>query len=78
VVRDAEQLPVQGVAPVHAVRPVWGAPLTCEHVPSTVATSQASHCPVQARLQQYVSTQCAFVHWLSAPHFWPFGFFGWH
>jgi hypothetical protein len=44
-VREAEQLPTHMPVPAHAVRPlpVWGAPFTCEQVPSTVATLHASH-----------------------------------
>jgi hypothetical protein len=51
-VREFEQLPAQLPVPVQAVRPVCGAPLTCEHVPSAIVTSHASHCPLQTALQQ--------------------------
>jgi hypothetical protein len=46
----------------HASRPPWGAPTTGEHVPSLPDTSHASHCPVQAPLQQYPSTQNPLAH----------------
>jgi hypothetical protein len=41
----------------HAARMPWGAPRTGVHVPGVFARSHASHCPVQAALQQTPSTQ---------------------
>ena len=47
-----------------AWRTPWGAPLTAVQVPSLPVTSQASHCPSQAVLQQSPSTQLPLAHWL--------------
>jgi hypothetical protein len=52
------QLPPQTVpSDAQLARLPCGAPDAGEHVPSLPATSQASHCPPQARSQQYPSTQ---------------------
>jgi hypothetical protein len=48
-----------------------GAPPTAVQVPTLPATSQASHWPPQATLQQTPSTQFEFAHWESAEQFEP-------
>jgi len=50
----------------HAVRAPWGAPLTAAQVPALPGTSQASHSPLQATLQQTPSTQFPFAHCAAA------------
>jgi len=67
-------------SPTHCTRraPAWGAPVTAEQLPSWPATSQASHWPSHAELQQKLSTQCPLEHWRSPLQPWPFGRCGVH
>ena len=68
------QLPPQVPSPAQAAREPCGSPLvTAEHVPTAMATSQASHCPVQALLQQNPSTQWLFSHCPLLVHALPSG-----
>jgi len=63
------QVPPQvGPLDMQACRVPCGAKVTGEHVPDTPFTSQASHWPVQAVLQQYPSTQRLLVHWVWDVH----------
>jgi hypothetical protein len=69
------QLPSQAEpSPAQAARLPRGAPVTAVHVPAV--TSQASHCPAQALLQQTPSAQLPLVHWLPALQDKPLAFFG--
>jgi hypothetical protein len=52
----------------HAGRTPWGLPVAGVHVPSLPFTSQASHCPSQARSQHTPSTQWPEAHSIEAPH----------
>jgi hypothetical protein len=57
------QLPAQRVpSEAQGPRVPCGAPEAGEHVPSLPETSQASHCPPQARSQQYPSTHGPALH----------------
>jgi hypothetical protein len=51
-----------------ADRPARGSPITAVQRPGLPLTLQASHCPVQAALQQTPSTQLALAHWTAPPH----------
>jgi hypothetical protein len=57
-------------------RPARGAPVTGEQVPAAPATSQASHWPLQAALQQVPSAQKPLWHWFGAPQLPPSGSLG--
>lgn len=57
---------------VQAVRDPWGVPVTGLQVPPSPATSHASHCPPQARLQQTPSVQLPLLHWKPRVHATPF------
>jgi hypothetical protein len=73
------QLPPQTVpSEAHATRLPWGAPLAGLHVPTFPATSQASHCPLQARSQQNPSTHAPLAHWSSPVHKLACAFFATH
>lgn len=72
------QLPAQGAVPAHAARAPWGAPMIPAQVPCIPGTSQASHCPSQAVLQQKPSTHWPVAHWLLAVHIDPGGVRGTH
>jgi len=62
------QLPPQTVpSDAQALRAPCGAPVAAEQVPTLPATSQASHCPPQARSQQNPSTQKPAAHSWSPP-----------
>jgi len=61
-----------------AGRPLCGGPITGEQTPGDPGTSQASHCPLQAALQQTPSTQSPLVHWFAAVQALPFDRFGAH
>lgn len=52
----------------HAGRLPRGLPMTGAHAPSAPATLHASHCPVQAELQQTPSTQNPEAHSLALLH----------
>jgi hypothetical protein len=57
------QAPPQAVPSlVQSLREPWGSPVTGAQVPSEPGTSQASHWPSQAELQQRPSTQFPLVH----------------
>jgi len=58
------------------VRAPCGPPLTAVQVPAFPETSQASHCPSQATLQQTPSAHSPFAHWPFAEHAPPFESFG--
>jgi hypothetical protein len=47
-----EHEPAHALAPAHAARMPWGAPVTWEHMPREPATSQAWHWLVHALLQR--------------------------
>ena len=55
-------VPWQTPKPLQDGRPPCGAPVTVVQVPRRPATSQASHCPLQARSQQTESTHWLFTH----------------
>jgi hypothetical protein len=70
-------VPAHAVASeAHAARPARGAPATGVQVPATPATSQASHWPLQAALQQVPSAQKPLWHWFAAPQLPPSGSLG--
>jgi hypothetical protein len=58
----------------HACRDPWGPPTIGRHVPSLPGTSQASHCPVQACVQQTPSTQLPERHSAAVLQVAPFSF----
>jgi hypothetical protein len=64
------QVPRQ-VLPAQAGREPRGVPLTAVHTPTAPGSLQASHCPLQARLQQTPSAQTPLTHsglvWQAAP-----------
>ena len=62
----------------HATRAPCGAPFTGEHVPGAVATSQASHWPEHALVQQTPSTQKPLAHVRASAHATPVAAFGAH
>ena len=63
------QAPAQGgPSTSHAVRVPWGAPATAVQVPTALATSHASHCPLHAVLQHTWSAQWPEPHCESPAH----------
>ncbi len=68
------QVPLQmGSVPGHGARGLTGSPVTGEHVPWSVTRLHASHCPLQAPLQQTPSAQNVEAHWPPDVQAWPFG-----
>jgi hypothetical protein len=67
------------VVPVgHAGLEPCGLPATGVQVPALPSTSQASHWPVHALLQQTPSTQNPLAHAPLVPHAWPATSVPWH
>lgn len=70
------QLALQVPVPVQLARevtPLWGVPTTGRHWPTLPPMSQASHCPLHARLQQTPSTQLPEPHSVPSVQVVPFG-----
>jgi hypothetical protein len=76
-VADPSQAPPQAdPSEAQAARAPRGAPGTGVQVPTDPATSQASHCPVQAALQQTPSAQKPLAHCVPAAQAAPSAPFG--
>ena len=72
------QVPPQAPEPLQAERVPRGAPVTAVQVPTAMATSQASHWPLQAWSQHTPSAQKPLAHALLMVHAPPGGSRGVH